>query len=233
MRYMMLVKSREGVPPTPELMAAIGGLAQEMFAKGALVDMGGLAPSAAGARIRLARGTLSVTDGPFTEAKELVGGYAVMEAASKAEALEFGRRFMQVHADILGDTLDVELEIRQLGVAAGRRAVSPQQTRPESRAHRRGAQRRSPCCSSCSTASASCWRCGAVRRRGAAPRVSRGADSAARRDSADVRGSPSGSTHVGARCAVVDRVPGRGRGNTPAGRQPTADARPVPGLRRQ
>jgi hypothetical protein len=114
LRYMMLVKSREGVPPTPELMTAIGGLAQEMFAKGALVDMGGLAPSAAGARIRLARGTLSVTDGPFTESKELVGGYAVMEAASKAEALEFGRRFMQVHADILRDTLDVELEIRQL-----------------------------------------------------------------------------------------------------------------------
>ena len=118
-RYMMLVKSREGVPPTPELMAAIGGLAQEMFAEGALVDMGGLAPSSAGARIRLERGTLSLTDGPFTEAKELVGGYAVMEAASKAEALKFGRRFMQVHADILRDTLDVELEIRQLATPPG------------------------------------------------------------------------------------------------------------------
>jgi hypothetical protein len=111
---MMLVKSAEGVPPVPELYAAIGKLAQEMSQSGVLVDMGGLAPSSRGARIRLAGKKLTVTDGPFTEARELVGGYSVLEVASKAEAIEHGRRFMQVHADVLGPEHVVELEIREL-----------------------------------------------------------------------------------------------------------------------
>ena len=114
MRFMMLVKSAEGIAPPPELQVAIGRMAQEMAQSGALVDMGGLLPSVRGARIRLARKTLTVTDGPFTEAKELVGGYAILRAGSKDEAVELGRRFMQVHADVLGPEYVVELEIREL-----------------------------------------------------------------------------------------------------------------------
>lgn len=121
MRFMSMVKSAEGAPPTPELMAAIGQLAQEMAQAGVLVEMGGLAPSVRGARIRLAAGTVTVSDGPFTEAKELVGGYAVFDVASKAEAVELGRRFVQVHADVLGPGHVMELEIRELfGPPGGR-----------------------------------------------------------------------------------------------------------------
>jgi hypothetical protein len=114
MRFMMLVKSAEGGPPSPELYAAIGKLSQEMAQAGVLLDMGGLAPSARGARIRLSNARLTVTDGPFTESKELVGGYSVLKAGSKAEAIELGRRFMQLHADILGPGHELELEIREL-----------------------------------------------------------------------------------------------------------------------
>ena len=114
MRFMMLVKAAENVQPVPELYAAIGQLAQEMAQKGVLLDMGGLASSAQGTRIRLAGSRLTTTDGPFTEAKELVGGFSVMQANSREEAIELGRRFMQVHADILGPDRVVELEIRQI-----------------------------------------------------------------------------------------------------------------------
>ena len=114
MRFMMLVKTAEDTPPVPELYAAIGQLAQEMAHKGVLLDMGGLAPSAQGTRIRLAKSKLTTTDGPFTEAKELVGGFSVLKANSRDEALDLGRRFMQVHADVLGPDHVVELEIRQI-----------------------------------------------------------------------------------------------------------------------
>jgi len=119
MRFISMVKSAESGPPSPELMAAIGKLAQEMGQAGVLIEMGGLAPSARGARIRLSRGALTVVDGPFTESKELVGGYAVFRVGSKAEAVELGRRFMQVHADILGPEHVMELEIRELADPPG------------------------------------------------------------------------------------------------------------------
>jgi hypothetical protein len=115
MRYMMIVTSAESAPPPPpELFAAIGQLSEEMVAKGVLLENGGLLPSAHGAQIRLEKGALAVTDGPFTEAKELIGGFAIMQAASKAEAVELGRRFMQVHADILGPDARMTLEIRAM-----------------------------------------------------------------------------------------------------------------------
>jgi len=125
MRFMMLVKSTRdseaGAPPNPELMAAIGRLTEEQLASGKLVAMldgGGLLPSAMGARVRLAGGRVTATDGPFTEAKELVGGYAIMEVASREDALELGRQFMQVHADVMGPEYEGELEIRPLFGAA-------------------------------------------------------------------------------------------------------------------
>jgi len=95
MRFMMMVKAPETGPPSPELIAAVGKLSQEMAEAGVLLDTGGLAPSARGARIRLSGAKLTVIDGPFTESKELVGGFAVLRAASKAEAIELGRRLMQ------------------------------------------------------------------------------------------------------------------------------------------
>lgn len=118
MRFMMLVKAdrsyEQGAPPPPELMAAIGTLAQEMARSGKLLQMGGLAPSAMGALLDLENGAIRVTDGPFAESKELIGGYAIMQADSKAEAIELGRRFLQVHADTMGKSYQGRLEIRQL-----------------------------------------------------------------------------------------------------------------------
>ncbi len=118
MRFMMLVKGNKnyeaGVPPNPELMAAIGQHAQEMIKRGKLLESAGLLPSSAGARVKVAGGRVTVVDGPFTEAKELIGGYAIMQAESRAEAIEMGKQFMKLHADILGPSYEGELEIRQL-----------------------------------------------------------------------------------------------------------------------
>ena len=114
MRFISMVKTAENGPPSPELMGAIGKLAQDMTQSGVLMELGGLLPSAKGARMRLSPGGITVTDGPFTESKELIGGYAIFSVASKAEAMELGRRFLQVHADILGPEYAMELEIREL-----------------------------------------------------------------------------------------------------------------------
>ena len=118
MRFMMLVKGDKdyeaGAPPRPELMAAIGALGEEMARAGKLLEMGGLAPSAMGALLNLEGGSVRVTDGPFAESKEVIGGYAIMEAGSKAEAIELGKRFLQVHADVMGRSYKAQLEVRQL-----------------------------------------------------------------------------------------------------------------------
>ena len=114
MRFISMVKTAEGGPPSTELMTAIGNLAQDMARSGVLIEMGGLLPSARGARMRLSGGAITVIDGPFTESKELVGGYAVFSVGSKAEAIELGRKFLQVHSNILGSEYAMELEIREL-----------------------------------------------------------------------------------------------------------------------
>ena len=118
MRFMMMVKADEKAgPPSAELGAAIGQLGQEMARAGVLLELGGLLPSAAGAKVRLSGGKVTVNDGPFTETKELVGGYAILAAKSKEEAIEYGRRFLNVHAEILGNSYEGELEIRQMAEA--------------------------------------------------------------------------------------------------------------------
>lgn len=117
MRYMMMVKidaKSDGVPPAAGLSAAIGALMNEMARGGVLLDAGGLMPTAFGARVRVSGGKVTLKEGPFTETKELVGGYAILQARSKEEALEHGRRFMSVHAEVLGPSYTGELEIRQL-----------------------------------------------------------------------------------------------------------------------
>jgi hypothetical protein len=98
MRFMMLVKSAEkSGPPPKELMDAIGKLAAEAVKAGAMLESGGLAPTAMSSRVRLARGQVTATDGPFTESKEVVGGFAVFEFGSKKEAVESAVQFMELH----------------------------------------------------------------------------------------------------------------------------------------
>jgi hypothetical protein len=100
MRYITLLTATsipEG-PPPGALMAAIAELGATATQAGVLLDNGGLAPSAMGARIELAGGTISVVDGPFTEAKELVS-YAIYQVGSKEEAVEWSTRFMRLHVE--------------------------------------------------------------------------------------------------------------------------------------
>ena len=118
MRFMMLVKGNTdyeaGRPPSPALKAAIDEASAQQAASGALIAAGGLMPTSAGALVRVERGRVKVVDGPFAEAKEVIGGYAILEAGSREEAIEMGRSFMQLHVDVLGPEFSGELEIRQL-----------------------------------------------------------------------------------------------------------------------
>ena len=98
MRFMMIVKSAERSGPPPQaLMEAIDKLGQEAVKAGSMIASGGLAPTAVSTRVRLSGGQISKIDGPFTEAKEVVGGYAVFELKSKEEAIEGALRFMELH----------------------------------------------------------------------------------------------------------------------------------------
>jgi hypothetical protein len=118
MRFMLIAKatkeSEAGLPPDPKLIAAIGKLSEDMAKAGVLVDVGGLLPSAAGARVKVSGGKVTVTDGPFAEARELIGGYAIVQTKSKAEAIELSKRFWKIHADVMGPSYEGEGEIRQL-----------------------------------------------------------------------------------------------------------------------
>jgi hypothetical protein len=109
MRFLCVYKPNkgEGVPPTQPEMAAMGKLIEEMTREGVLVSTEGCQPSAKDARVRLSGGKISVTDGPFVETKELIGGFAIIETKSKEEAIELTKRFLSVAGD--GET-----EIRQL-----------------------------------------------------------------------------------------------------------------------
>lgn len=101
MRFLCLYKpaKAENVPPTPQELAEMGRFVGEMMQTGTLVSTEGCQPSAKGARVRLSNGRITVTDGPFTEAKELVGGFAIIQAKSKAEAVELTKRFLEVAGD--------------------------------------------------------------------------------------------------------------------------------------
>jgi hypothetical protein len=124
MRYMTMVKADEGfeagAPPSPALMEAIGTLSEELARAGVLLQVGGLLPSASGFRLHARDGRITATDGPFTEAKELIGGFAIMEAASREEALEHARRFLQVHVEVLGPDYRGEVEVRPMYDEPGR-----------------------------------------------------------------------------------------------------------------
>ncbi|MGI8770967.1 MAG: YciI family protein [Acidobacteriaceae bacterium] len=98
MRFMMIVKHAENQGPPPKsLMDAITKLAEEDAKTGTMLGSGGLGSTALGARVRLSGGQVNVIDGPFTEAKEVIGGYAQFEVKSKEEAVEGAVRFMELH----------------------------------------------------------------------------------------------------------------------------------------
>jgi hypothetical protein len=100
MRYLALLRDRRpDTPPPPELMEAIMKLGEEATKAGVLLDQGGLAPSVQGARVEVSAGKLSVTDGPFAEAKEVIS-YAVYQVRSKDEAVEWVSRFIKLHRDL-------------------------------------------------------------------------------------------------------------------------------------
>ena len=122
MRFLSMIRIDEqrAQAPSERLMRDMGKLIEEMRSSGALVSTAGLRPTSEGARVRLRGGKLSQTDGPFTEAKEVIGGYAVFEAKSMQEAVELTKRFLRIH----GDEWDLECEVRQLdGPEFGREAA--------------------------------------------------------------------------------------------------------------
>jgi len=112
MRFLSMIRINEnsGMVPSEKLMSDMGRLIEEMTRAGALVTTGGLRPTSEGVRVRLSRGKVSTVDGPFAETKEVIGGYAILEAKSKAEAIELTKRFLLVH----GNEWDIECEVRQL-----------------------------------------------------------------------------------------------------------------------
>jgi hypothetical protein len=109
MRFMTLYKpgKEATAPPSNELFAEMGKLIEEMAKAGVLLATDGLQPSSKGARVRISGGKFAVTDGPFTEAKELIAGYAIVQVKSKEEAIEWAKRFLKV----MGEG---ESEIRQM-----------------------------------------------------------------------------------------------------------------------
>jgi hypothetical protein len=100
MRFMSIVSSpHPPSQPNPKLLEAIQKLAEREIKAGRMLDTGGLMPLQTGAEVRIADGKLSVIDGPFIEAKEMIGGYAVFELRNKEEAVALAREFMQLHLE--------------------------------------------------------------------------------------------------------------------------------------
>ena len=110
MRFLSMIRIDEktGQRPSEQLMNDMGRLMDEMSREGALVRTAGLRPTAEGVRVRLRKGKLSTIDGPFTETKEVIGGFAILEATSMPHAVELTKRFLQVH----GDAWEIECEVR-------------------------------------------------------------------------------------------------------------------------
>jgi hypothetical protein len=116
MRYLTFIRHPESYrssPPPAALMEAMGEFVERSFKEGTLVDTGGLLPSRDGTRLRIAGGKLTVTDGPFSEAKEIIGGWAILKAASKEEALRVAREFMELHRKHW-PTFEGEAEVRPM-----------------------------------------------------------------------------------------------------------------------
>ena len=116
MRFMAIVKPGKdyeaGRPPSPGLMAAMGKLNEESTRAGIFVTGGGLLPSSQGHRLSMTGGKVTVTDGPFTETKEVIGGFAILNYATHEEAIAGARRVMQIHAE--HGITELEMELRPM-----------------------------------------------------------------------------------------------------------------------
>ena len=112
MRFLSVVRidERSGQVPSQQLRNDMGKLIEEMTREGALVSTAGLRPTAEGVRVRLRGGKLSTVDGPFAETKEVIGGFAMLQARSMKDAVELTKRFLKIH----GEEWDIECEVRQL-----------------------------------------------------------------------------------------------------------------------
>jgi hypothetical protein len=100
MKYLSFVRHSEKyreTPPPPALMQAMGELVERSMKEGTLLDTGGLLSSRDGFRVRLANGKISATDGPFTESKEVIGGWAMLKAETKADAIRIATEFLDLH----------------------------------------------------------------------------------------------------------------------------------------
>src|SRR5512139_167483 len=112
MKYLSMIRidEKSAQQPTERLQADMGRLIDEWTRDGKLIRTAGLRPTSEGFRVRSRYGDLTTTDGPFTESKEVIGGYAVIEARDREEAVELTRRFLEVH----GNEWDIECEVRPL-----------------------------------------------------------------------------------------------------------------------
>jgi hypothetical protein len=116
MKYLSIIRSSEmhrDTPPPPALQEAMGKLIEKNLKAGVLVDTGGLAPSRDGFRMRVAGGKLTTTDGPFTESKEIIGGWAIMKADSKEEILRLTAEFLELHRKYWPE-FECECEVRPI-----------------------------------------------------------------------------------------------------------------------
>jgi hypothetical protein len=113
MRFLSMIRVREntGKEPSERLMSEMGTLMTEMKSQGKLLDTAGHAPTAKGKRVRLRGGRISIIDGPFTETKEVIGGYAMLDAHSMDEAIALTERIVELH---VADGWELECEVRQL-----------------------------------------------------------------------------------------------------------------------
>src|SRR5438128_727095 len=113
MRFMAMIKAtadyEAGKPPNPKLMAAMGKLSQDEQKAGIFQMGGGLLPSAQGHKLSMTGGKVTVIDGPFTETKEVIGGFAILNYASHEEAIAGAKRVLQIHKDCGITELDIEL----------------------------------------------------------------------------------------------------------------------------
>ncbi len=112
MKFLSMIRIDEnsGQAPSERLQQDMGRLIEEWTREGKLIRTAGLRPSSEGLRVRSRHGDVTVTDGPFTESKEVIGGYAVLQADSREEAIELIKRFLEIH----GEEWDIECEVRRL-----------------------------------------------------------------------------------------------------------------------
>jgi hypothetical protein len=120
MQFLMLIKianndDYEGGKPLPAALdTAMGELIAEWSKTGAMVTASGLRPTSKGTRVRLTGGKVQVVDGPFTESKEVVGGFFILNAENRAKAVELTQRFADVHLRVLGKDFHLECEVREI-----------------------------------------------------------------------------------------------------------------------